>query len=186
MNNPAFELIRLHKEVKPDTEALVLKQIRGRVSANELINIFENGISGKYGKVYSCDPQTLLGWIEAYLKTKYSDKNYLSTGLADPSLPSWETFDWEKEANKCFNAYLTGVNETHFHPAVYDRMMCDKKIDLNAYLKYYDGPENAFPDNRLVWVEVFSAVKIAKQKILKDIFLQYKNKGFTYVYFISN
>mgnify|MGYP001244487831 FL=1 len=186
MNNPAFELIRLHKEVKPDTETLVLKQIRGRVTPNELINIFENGVSGKYGKLYSADPQTLLSWVDAYLKTKHSDKNYLSSGLADPSLPSWETYEWDKEANKCFNAFMNGVKETNFHPAVYDRMICDNKIDLNAYMKYYDGPENAFPDNRLVWIEVLSAVKKAKQKVLKDIFLSYKNKGYTYVYFIRN
>ena len=73
MNNPAFELIRRHKDVSPETEALVLKQIRNKCSTTELITIFENGISGKYGKLYSADTQTLVGWVDRFVKEKMSE-----------------------------------------------------------------------------------------------------------------
>lgn len=169
--NPAFELLRRHKEVKHETESLVLKLSRGKVTNDELLAIFENGIAGQYGKIYSLDPQTLMSWVNAYIKTKNSDKNYLHTGLTPLSTPSYETIEWDKEANKCFAAFVSGVNESQFHPAVYDRMMCDGKIPINSCMDYMS--------------KGFDVVK-AKQNVLRETFLNYKQHGYTCVYFIKN
>lgn len=171
MNSPAFEIIRRHKEVSYETEALVLKKVGGKVSSTELITIFENGISGQYGKLYSVDPQTLMNWVNQYLVQKNSNRNYLEASLLPVSTPSWEVVEWDKEANKCFKAFLNGINEQYFHPGVYSRLMLDGKIEINAYRKYYKGDDLA-------------EVSAAQQKILKDVFSEYQAKGFTTVYFI--
>lgn len=172
MNNPAFELIRRHKEVSIETETLVLKKVSGKITSTELITIFENGISGQYGKVYSMDPQTLLSWVTQYINSKNSAKNYLEAALLPLNTPSWETIEWDKEANKCYRAFLNGVNEQYFHRCVYDRMMIDGKIQINAYQKYYRGDD-------------LEKVYEAQRKILRDTFLTYKSQGFTHVYFIK-
>ena len=184
ITNPAFELVRRHKEVTPETETLVLKQVKNKVSQTELINIFENGISGVYGKVYQADPQTLIGWVDKYTRSKHSDKNYLDTSLCDVNMNQAESWDWDKEANKCFLAYMSGVNENLFHPCVYDRMMIDGKIEISAYEKYYKIPDGLIFDSPL-WPDALAKVKAAKQKILRDVFAQHKRMGWQTIYFIS-
>lgn len=174
ITNPAFEFLRKHKQVSEETETLVMKKVRGRVTQDELFTVFENGITGQYGKIYSLDPQTLMTWVETYSKGKNSSKNYLSTGLEPVTTPTWENIEWDKEANKCFTAFLNGVSETYFHPAVYDRMMLDGKIKINAYIKYFTETGNHPYD-----------VQTAKQKILRDTFWGYKSTGWTFVYFIK-
>lgn len=170
--NPAFELLRQHKDVKEETEKLVMKKVRGRITQNELITVFENGLSGQYGKLYSADPQTLLSWVEQFEKSKNSAANYLESPLLPVSTNQREPIAWDKEANKCYKAFLNGVSEEYFHPAVYDRMMLDDKIKMNSYLKKLLG--EGMPEN----------IRVAKQKILKDVFAEYKSRGLTTIYFI--
>ena len=168
--SPAFEFLRKHKKVEDETQALVLKKVRGRISQDELITIFENGISGQYGKLYSCDPQTLLGWVSQYEASKNSPKNYLQSGLLPISTTSREVIDWEKEANKCFSAFQNGVSEQYFHPCVYDRLMIDGKIPINSCQKYIEKGET---------------IESSKQKVLKNVFTYYRQKGYTTIYFIG-
>lgn len=176
--NPAFEMIRKHKKVEQETENLVLKLSRGKISQDEMITAFENGISGQYGKFISADSQTLMSWINQFLSGKNKSSNYLESGLLDPEMKvtahhyPQKAEDWCKEANKCFTAFLNGVQPSNFHPHVYDRMMLDGKIMLNAYKKYLNGIDE-------------NAVNRAKQFILKEIFSEYKQKGWASVYLIS-
>lgn len=175
LTNPAFELLRSFKECSEETEKLVTGIIRRRFSdltKKELAQIFEQGISGEYGKVYTLDPQTLLGWVEKYSKNKNSNKSYLEGALLPVNTPGYEMIDWFKEANKCYQAFLNGVNEQYFHRCVYDRMMLDDKIKLNAYWKYYKGDD-------------LEEVYKAQRKILGDVFNDYKQQGYTTVYFIK-
>jgi hypothetical protein len=173
MGNQAFEFLRQYKQVSPETEELVLKRAKN-ISTVDLVKIFENGISGQYGKVYSCDPQTLLGWIEASHKSRNASGAYLDKGLLPATVKITDreylssVDDWCKEANKCLTSFLNGVSESYFHPHVYDRMMLDGKISLNACMKYVTG------DN----------VDEAKQRVLRDVFLTYKSKGWNQVYFV--
>ena len=51
------------------------------------------------------------------------------------------------------------------HPHIYDRLMVDGKIQMNAYLKYYQDK-----------------VDEAKQMILNDYFQEQKKKGFSYIF----
>jgi hypothetical protein len=76
--------------------------------------------------------------------------------------------DWNKEVNKAFTSFLNGTSTTQMHPHIYDRLMVDGKIPLNAYLKHYTND-----------------VTIAKQQTLNDYFAGCKDKGFTYIYFIK-
>lgn len=175
--NPAFELLRKYKKVEPDTETLVLKRIRGRLSHDELITIFEKGVAGEYGKFVVADPQTILSWVQQYEAQKSDSKNYIHSELLDPNTHiashnyPQKSEEWHKEANKCFNAFINGVDAIHFHPHVYDRMMLDGKISHNAYLKHYSGLEE---------VEVIKA----KQTILKETFQEYRKKGWKTVYIV--
>jgi hypothetical protein len=76
--------------------------------------------------------------------------------------------DWNKEVNKGYTAFLNGVSTRQMHPHIYDRLMVDGKIQMNAYLKYYKDK-----------------VDEAKQMLLNDYFQEQKRKGFTYIYFIK-
>ncbi len=56
-----------------NNKELVMKVIKKRypeISLNELVNIFEQGITGDFGKVYSADPETLLDWVRTYTNRK--------------------------------------------------------------------------------------------------------------------
>lgn len=167
----AFDYLRQFKEVDPETERLVKKKTYG-IPESQLLDIFERGISGDFGKVYKCDPQTILGWVADWRKGQDRKENYLSTGLLDPSKKHFDlkNEDWMREANKCFTAFLSGTSEQAFHPGVYDRMMLDGKIQLNACMKYLG---KGYQDS-----EVISA----KQKVLRDVFLTYKSNGWSKVY----
>ena len=73
MNNPAFEYLRQFKKISDDTEALVTKFIKKKypeLGMKELVQIFENGIAGEYGKIYSADPETILDWIRKHINNK--------------------------------------------------------------------------------------------------------------------
>jgi len=177
MNNPAFEYLRQFKKISDDAEALVTKFIKKKypeLGMKELVQIFENGIAGEYGKVYSADPETILDWIRKHVSNKGQQRSYYETPLLTKEVTIYDNRypekqeDWCKEVNKAFTAYLNGISTTEMHPHIYDRLMVDSKIPLNAYLKHYT-----------------SDVTIAKQKILTEYFSACKQKGFTYIYFIK-
>lgn len=180
--NPAFDYLRGFKDCSPDVEELVMKTVKRKfptVSIGELKQVFEKGLAGEFGKVYKADPDVLVGWVTASQRAKNTSGNYLSTGLVLPTVsmthPDYPAGleDWHKEANKCLTAFLNGVSEVNFHPHVYDRMMIDGKISLNACAKYLGkDPED---------IEVTEA----KQKILRDTFIGYKSQGWATVYFIK-
>ncbi len=184
MNNPAFELIRRHKDVSPETEALVLKQIRNKCSTTELITIFENGISGKYGKLYSADTQTLVGWVDRFIKEKMNDKNYLESPLADVTMSEMDNWDWNKEVNKCYHAFLNGVSHEYFHHAVYDTMLLDGKVEMNEYKKYYKLPDDADPNDKVLWDDHIRKIRIAKRKVIRDKFDKFKSYGYHDIYIL--
>jgi len=164
--NPAFEHLRKFKPVSADTEELCMRKFRG-LKNSDLLEAFENGISGRYGKVYSLDPQTIIGWVDQHKK---KNTVYLDKGLLDPNKNYFElgVDDWIKEANKCYIAYLNGTGEACFHPGVYDRMMLDRKIEINACAKYLNDD--------------FSNVTEAKQKVLRDKFGWMRSHGWNDVY----
>lgn len=194
MNHPAFNFLRQFKEVSSETEALVLKvvQTKFKTTTNDILKAFEKGVSGEYGKFIMADPQTLINWVSKYLEQKNSSTSYLDSGLLDTGTRPISlnyprtTDDWCKEANKCFTAFLNGVGCEYFHPHVYDRMMLDNKIQLNAYKKYCtdsgDGVDFGNDDETNRYFE--EHIKPAKQKILRDIFAGYKSKGWSSVYII--
>lgn len=180
--NMAFEFLRDHKNVEDTVENLVLKKCRGRISESELLTCFENGIGGQYGKIYNLDAATLLSWIDKFIEKRNKSANYLDAGLLDHNIKITDylrypgnTEDWEKEANRCYTAFLNGVKEENFHPHVYDRMMLDGKIKLNAYMQKIE-----------LWIkDEYERVKLAKQKVLAEVFRQYRGMDFKYVYFIA-
>jgi hypothetical protein len=175
ISNTAFEFLRSQKNVEPATEDFVLRRLKGKCTGADMLTAFENGIGGQYGKVYSLDAATLIGWVEKHQQSKNSSRGYMETGLLNPEDPRFDLTndDWIKEANKCFTSFLNGVSESHFHPFVYDRMMLDQKIDINAYLKHFREGDD----------ERREVVK-AKQLVLRDVFLTYKSNGWTQVYLI--
>lgn len=177
INNIAFEFLKQHKDVKPEVESLVLKKTRGQLTTEELLSIFEDGIAGKYGKIYSLDAATLLNWVDVWKSSKNSTKNYLETGLLNPNEPVTgvnypQTYDaWHKEVNKCYLAYISGVSEEYFHPDCYDRLMMDGKILFGSSNKYFDGKTS-------------ESYKSAKQKCVRDYFAQCKSRGWNQIYFV--
>lgn len=189
----AFDYLRQFFDVDEATETLVKKRTTGRIKESELITIFEKAAAGDYGKVYKAEAQTLLGWVNKFVNEKSSAKNYLESGLLDPGTkPSSinyprTTDDWCKEANKCFTAFLNGVGCEYFHPQVYDRMLLDNKIELNAYKKYCkeDIDKYDFSKDDEMNDYINNHVNPAKQKVLRDIFAGYKQKGWSSVYVIA-
>jgi hypothetical protein len=177
MNNPAFEYLRQFKKVSDETEELVIKFVKKKypeISVNELVTIFENGIAGEFGKIYSADPETILEWIRKHTIKKGSERSYYETPLLTKDVSIYDsrypqrTEDWLKEVNKAFTAYLNGVSVYEMHEHIYDRLMVDSKIEMNSYLNY-------FTEN----------VQQAKQQYLKDYFENCKMKGLNQIYFIK-
>jgi len=177
MTNVAFEYLRQFKKVSNEVEELVMKLLKKRfptIKANELVDIFEKGIAGDYGKIYTIDPETLLDWVKSYMNRKGQANSYYETPILPPHVSMTDVNypqkmeDWHKEVNKSFTAFLNGVSTLDMHPHIYDRLMVDGKIQLNAYQKYYQEDVNK-----------------AKQLILKDYFNEAKKKGYSYIYFIK-
>jgi len=185
IKNPAFGFLREHKEVKQEVEDFVLKRVRNRISNDELIQAFENGISGIYGKVYSLDAQTLIGWVNNYQSGKEKSAGYLDSGLLDPNTPvssinyPLTTKEWFRETNKAYTAYLNG--NSNFHPHIYDHLVMDGKIDLKCMMKYTpEGyPPANYPDCS---EEEHQKINKAMVKSVCDYFNQLKSMGYSYVY----
>ncbi len=134
INNPAFEYLRQFKKVSDESEELVMKVVKKRypeISLNELVNIFEQGITGDFGKVYSADPETLLDWVRSYTNRKGNQRSYYETPILTPDVTIYDQRypekqeDWNKEVNKGYTAYLNGVSTKEMHPHIYDRLMVD-------------------------------------------------------------
>ena len=158
-----------------------MRRIGNSISQNELFTIFENGISGMYGKLYKADPQTLLGWVDEYRKTLKTGNNYLQTGLLDPAVSitdkrfSASLIDWQKEVNKCFDAHLKGVSESYYHPCVYDRLVLDGKLKSGSM------KENTPLSNNLTDEDY----NRAKQITVKKYFIQCQLHGFNQIYYVG-
>lgn len=146
IQEPAFELLRQFKNVSTDTELLTMKVVKKRyshLSPQDLYNIFEMGIQGEFGKLYSADPQTLIGWVDEYCKKQSKRVSYYEKPILPPSVkitdreyPTNYT-EWQKEINKCYTAFLGGTPVTHFHPDIYFRLQLDGRIQLNDYKEFY-------------------------------------------------
>lgn len=175
MTDPAFEYLRKFKQVTEETEILVKKTIRRKypdITPNELFKVFEFGLVGEYGKMYNADPQTLMSWIDEFMKTKPKPMKYLFDELLDPSVKTTDrkyfsrTDEWHKECNKAYFKYLKGTDPKHFHPGIYDRMMMDDMIDKDAFTFFLDG--NDFTK--------------AKQIAIAKFFESCKANGLTLIY----
>jgi hypothetical protein len=173
VTSPAFDLIRQFKEVSPETERLVLKNIRNRMTQDDFFKAVEKGIAGEFGKFYSADPQTIIAWANKYIAQSQENQNYLETGLVpvntrmtDRDYPLTPE-DWRKEVNKCFNSFKRGVSSDYFHPHCYDRLICDARIPLN-YLEKFGKSETD------------SEVMKSKQKALNQYFTENQNREFIY------
>lgn len=179
MINIAFEYLRKFKPVDEETEKLVMR--KNHLSQAELLNCFENGIAGKYGKVYSCDPQTLFNWIKEHKRitvkgnylaipilnklTKQESKNYPQTLI-----------EWHKEVNKCFTAYLNGVSAHEFHPDVYYRMTMDDKMKVGDLKKFAPKTYPDCADN-----EITAAIQMA----IGNYFALRRSYGDNFIYYIE-
>ena len=177
MKNPAFEFLRQFKQVTEVTEELVTKTLKRKypdLTLEELLDMFEQGICGEFGKVYNIDPQTLLGWAYEYMSKKENPVKYLDEPLLDNRLkitdkgyPTTHTM-WEREVNKCYNAYLKGIDATNFHPHIYDRLVMDGKIERDYFNKHLVG-EN---------------IREAKHKSLADYFDYMRQIGNDKIYYV--
>jgi len=174
MNNPAFEYLRQFKKVSEETEELVIKTLKKKfpnISMGELVDIFELGLTGEFGKVYSCDVETLVDWVKTFMRKKDNSSSYYEQGLigthlkvTDIGYPSgYEA--WYKEVNKAYIKFLEGVTYNAFHPHIYDRLMVDGKIKPESYHKYLD-----------------SSVDEAKQRYISEYFRECKKQGYNQIY----
>jgi len=188
MTNPAFDFLRQYKEVKSATEELVLKTLRKKypnLTVHQLTEIFVCGVTGEFGKVYSIDPQTLLGWVSEYLQRQDNPLNYLEEPLLDNTLkntdrgyPSGNT-QWEKEVNKSYNAYLRGVSVYELHPHIFDRLVIDNRLHYNDFLQSMSEEELEY--YRKEEYEK-SGIRKAKQKTIGKYFDFIKSSGETLIY----
>lgn len=181
MNNqePAFELLRQFKQVSTDTELLVMKAIKKRfshISRQDLYNIFELGIQGEFGKLYSADPQTLIGWVEDYNKSRKDKVSYYETPVLPPDTritdPRYPTTyeDWQKEVNKAFTSFLNGVSVRNLHPDIYDRLLLDGRIKIGQHLVWYSHEED--------W-------NLSRQKAVEKYFTDCKLSGLNQIYYVK-
>lgn len=176
MKDIAFEFLNQFVDVSEQTEELVLKIIKKKfpdLGPSTLVTIFEKGVSGDYGKLYKADPQTIIGWIEKYQSGKDNSKSYYESDLLPPDTHITSAYypqkyeDWMKEANKAFTKYLNGTDVSNFHPHIYDRLMCDGRIEMNSYQKHGQDVDRA------------------KQLVLKQYFEKCKRQGHSQIYHIS-
>jgi len=110
MNNPAFDYLRQFKKVTSETEQLVTKFIKKKypeIGMSELVQIFENGITGEYGKVYTADPDTILDWIRKHNSNTGQQRSYYVTPMLSKDVTMYDANypdkqeEWNKEVNKC-------------------------------------------------------------------------------------
>lgn len=177
VNVLAFDMLRRFKTVEPETERLVLKKCRNKVTQDELFEVFEKGVSGDYGKFIAADPQTLLSWVDKYLSNKNNSTNYLNTGLipldikySHPDYPLTGK-DWQKEVNKCYHAFLKGISSDYFHPLCYTQMQMDGKIALNEYRNFTKS-------------EQYAEITKAQQRVMLRVFNEHNQLNRQNIYTI--
>ncbi len=190
MRNPAFEMLRQFKQVSEVTEELVTKNLKKKfpnLTIEQLIEIFEKGISGDYGKVYSMDVQTILGWVEDYMRKQGSQKHYLEAGLLDPSIHITDVRyptgirEWNQEVNKCYNSYLKGVKPEYFHPHVYDRLVMDNKLHHSDFIKHMSAyAQEEYKQAR--YEGISSDIRKGKHSSIVNYFNKQKEQGFDKIY----
>jgi hypothetical protein len=168
MNNPAFEFLRQFKQVSDATEELVTKTLKRKfpeLTLEQLIEAFELGIIGDYGKVYSIDPQTLMSWVYEYMNARANPVNYLAQPLLDNTIGHTDKgypidrTSWEKEANKCYQAYLNGVSVFEFHPHVYDRLMMDNRVECNYFERHMAATQSIRKSKQISIGEYFEHMR---------------------------
>ncbi len=117
MINQAFEYLRQFKKVTNETEQLVIKVLKKRypeISMNELVSIFESGISGDFGKIYNLDPETIIDWVRTYVNRKGEKRSYYETPLLTAEISIYDQRypekqeDWNKEVNTIVHNQLLG------------------------------------------------------------------------------
>jgi hypothetical protein len=174
--NTSFEFLRQHKPVSAETESLVMKRL-GNISQSELFTAFENGISGQYGKIYTLDVQTLLGWVQQYRQKSKSLTSFDTATLSNPDLtvtcrgyPATSK-DWASETNKAYIAYLSGMD--NWHPHVYHHLVLEGKITLGALKKYTPDTYPICPEHK---------INEALVKATKDYFQTCKDKGWNQIF----
>lgn len=190
MKNPAFEFLRQFKQVSEVTEELVTKNIKKKfpnLTIEQLTEIFEKGISGDYGKVYAMDVQTILGWVEDYMRKQGSAKHYLDSGLLDPSIHITDIRyptgirEWNQEVNKCYNAFLRGVKPENFHPHIYDRLVMDNKLHHSDFIKYMSSDaQTMYKEGQYELVGV--DIRRGKHKSIDVYFNKQRDQGFDKIY----
>jgi hypothetical protein len=190
MRNPAFEFLRQFKQVSEVTEELVTKNLKKKfpnLTIEQLTDIFEKGISGDYGKVYAMDVQTILGWVEDFMRNQGSQKHYLDSGLLDPSIHITDVRyptgirEWNQEVNKCYNSYLKGVKPEYFHPHVYDRLVMDNKIHHSDFIKYMSSDaQTMYKDGQYESVGI--DIRRGKHKSIEVYFNYHREQGHDKIY----
>lgn len=190
MRNPAFEMLRQFKQVSEVTEELVTKNLKKKfpnLTIEQLTEIFEKGISGDYGKVYAMDVQTILGWVEDFMRKQGSQKHYLDSGLLDPSIHITDVRyptgirEWNQEVNKCYNSYLKGVKPENFHPHMYDRLVMDNKLHHSDFIKYMSSDaQTMYKDGQYESVGI--DIRRGKHKSIEVYFNYHRDQGHDKIY----
>ena len=177
--NTAFEFLRQHREVKPDVEDLVLRKMRYSCSESEMLSAFENGITGKYGKIYLLDAQTLIKWINNFKNEGKDDGIWINSVLIDPGISQHHkdypltNKQWNRQINKAFMTYKSGLSETRWHPDMYSYLVLDDKIKLGALKKY--APKN-YPDCDMA--DIYRAMQLC----IKEFFAMCDKSGMQFIY----
>ncbi len=187
MTNPAFSLLREHKEVRAEVETMVMKMAANKIQLSDMLNAFEKGIAGHYGKFIVADVQTIMSWINRFLGERSSgNSDYLSTPLMSKGC-DWDTYPntielWQKEINKAYAAWQSGVSSDNFNHELQYYLVCDGKIkvgDIDKYLKpdYLNRFDQMAGPNE--------EIKQAHKKSLDSFFKQIYASGWKFVYFIK-
>ena len=190
MTNPAFDFLRQFKQVSEVTEDLVVKNLKKRypnLTIEQLNQVFEKGISGDYGKVYAIDVQTLLGWVDDYMRKQGSTKHYLEEGLLDSSIRITDARyptgikEWNQEVNKCYNSYLRGVKPEHYHPHIYDRLVMDRKLHHSDFINHMSShAQEEYKAGR--YEAVVSDIRKGKHQSIANYFNYHKDQGHDKIY----
>lgn len=172
-----FDYLRKFKEVSEETETLVNK--KAYLGYGELLKCFENGISGLYGKVYSLDPQTLLGWVRQYKNDNSAVKAQSAPLSSHATVTSREypqgNNEWYNVCNNSFTAFLGGAAPETIHPDIYDWLVLEGKIDFGSLKKIPGYPE-------ITEIEISKG----KQGFVAKYFRECSNKGWNKIYQMQN
>ncbi len=177
--NTAFEFLRQHKEVRQEVESLVLRKMYYTATEGEMLAAFENGISGKYGKIYTLDAQTLIKWINNFKNEGKEGDLWINSTMIGADIGQHHkdypltNKQWNQQVNRAYMAHKSGLNERLFHPDLYSYLVLDDKIKLGS-LKKYTPPE--YPECS------DEEIKAAMRKVVKDFFIECDKRGMQFIY----